>query len=84
MIQAQQQFFILEVTNLPQISGLVMRALIFAKQKLATEEAMIVVGAFSDVKALSDAEEFSEELIFAKLFFYYPPSFFAKKEGVDF
>jgi len=65
VIQAQPQIFVLDVTNLTQISGLGMRALIFAKQKLATEEAMVVLGASAEVKALFDAEEFSEELIFA-------------------
>lgn len=65
MIQAQPQFSVLDVTNLTQISALGMRALIFAKQKLATEEAMVIVGASAEMKALFDDQEFSEELIFA-------------------
>lgn len=65
MIQAQPQFSVLDVTNLTQISALGMRALIFAKQKLATEEAMVIIGASVEMKALFDDQEFSEELIFA-------------------
>jgi len=64
VIQAQPKFFVLDVTSLTQISALGMRALIFAKQKLATEESMIIVGASAEVKALFDDQEFSEELIF--------------------
>lgn len=65
LIQAQPQFSVLDVTNLTQISALGMRALIFAKQKLATEEAMVIIGASVEMKALFDDQEFSEELIFA-------------------
>jgi len=64
VIQAQPKFFVLDVTSLTQISALGMRALIFAKQKLATEESMIIMGASAEVKALFDDQEFSEELIF--------------------
>jgi anti-anti-sigma factor len=64
VIQAQPEIFVLDLTNLTQISATGLRALIFAKQKLATEESMIILGASAEIKALFDDQEFSEELIF--------------------
>jgi anti-anti-sigma factor len=64
VIQAQPEIFVLDLTNLTQISATGLRALIFAKQKLATEESMIILGASAEIKALFDNQEFSEELIF--------------------
>ena len=54
----------IDLTSLTQISNIAIRSLIFAKQKLKTEEDVIVIGASNEIRDLFNADEFSEELIF--------------------
>jgi anti-anti-sigma factor len=62
---AQPKKVLLDVTDLQTISGEGMRALVFAKQKLAIDVDMLVVGATGEVRQAFDDEELSDEVTFA-------------------
>jgi len=64
IIEDQPDTLVLDLNSLKEITPVAIRALIFAKQKLKTDEAMIITGANKDIRALFDNEEFSEEISF--------------------
>ncbi len=65
VIKAQPEVFVLDVKDLKNMSSMAARALIFAKQKLATDEDVILFGANEQVKELLDQGEFSESISFS-------------------
>jgi len=56
--------FIIDMSSLKSISPVAIRALIFTKQKLSSDEAMIIIGANNEIRSMFDNEEFSEEVSF--------------------
>jgi anti-anti-sigma factor len=64
IIENQPLTFIVDMTGLKEIDHVAVRALIFAKQKLKTEEDMIITGANEKIRAMFDNDEFSEEVEF--------------------
>jgi anti-anti-sigma regulatory factor len=64
MVDLKPTTVVLDLTSLIEMSHIAMRSLIFAKQKLPTDEDMIVIGANDSVRAMFDNEEFSEEVTF--------------------
>jgi mannose/cellobiose epimerase-like protein (N-acyl-D-glucosamine 2-epimerase family)/anti-anti-sigma regulatory factor len=65
VISYRPSVLVLDLSSLKEISHVAIRALIFAKQKLPTDEAMIITGANEKIRELFDKKEFSEEVIFA-------------------
>lgn len=64
VIDVNPKVLVLNLTNLQQISHVAIRALIFTKQKLQSNELMIIQGANKEIRELFDNEEFSEEIVY--------------------
>jgi anti-anti-sigma regulatory factor len=64
IIDFKPKTMVVDLTSLKVMSQVAVRALIFTKQKLSTDEAMIITGANKEIRALFDKEEFSEEISF--------------------
>jgi anti-anti-sigma factor len=64
VVAAQPSTLVLRVKDLKKLTPAAVRALIFAKQKLRTDEDVEVVGASAEVKDALNASEFAESITF--------------------